>query len=93
MKVLIDTNVLISAALSSSGTPFLAYAKAVTHPNHEMCIRDRFTVGQHRCDSLSNIGKQAAFYAVKAGKKVVLLTIRDVAVEVNYLLCQQFTLG
>ena len=34
MKVLIDTNILISAALSSGGTPFLAYAKAVTHPNH-----------------------------------------------------------
>lgn len=34
MKVLIDTNILISAALSAGGTPFLAYAKAVTHPNH-----------------------------------------------------------
>ena len=34
MKVLIDANILISAALSSGSTPFLAYAKAVTHPNH-----------------------------------------------------------
>ncbi|MCD8128417.1 MAG: putative toxin-antitoxin system toxin component, PIN family [Oscillospiraceae bacterium] len=34
MKVLIDTNVLISAALSSVGTPFQAYVKAVTYPNH-----------------------------------------------------------
>ena len=33
MRVLIDTNVLISAALSSKGTPFKAYVKAVTYPN------------------------------------------------------------
>lgn len=33
MKILIDTNVLISAALSSSGTPYKAYLKAVTPPN------------------------------------------------------------
>lgn len=34
MRVLIDTNVLISAALSASGTPFRAYVKAVSYPNH-----------------------------------------------------------
>ena len=33
MKVLIDTNVLISSALSSSGTPFKAFVKAVSAPN------------------------------------------------------------
>lgn len=33
MKVLIDTNVLISAALNPSGVPFEAYAKAATSPN------------------------------------------------------------
>ena len=33
MKVLIDTNILISAALSANGTPFQAYVKAVTYPN------------------------------------------------------------
>ena len=49
-------------------------------------------VGQHCCDSLSNIGKQAAFYAVKAGEKVAVLPIREVTVEVNHLLCQQFAL-
>ena len=49
-------------------------------------------VGQHCYDSLSNIGKQAAFYAVKAGEKVAVLPIREVAVEVNYLLRQQFML-
>ena len=34
MKVLIDTNVLISAILSNSGTPYKAFVKAVTYPNH-----------------------------------------------------------
>ena len=34
IKVLIDTNILISAALSSSGTPYAAYMKAVTYPYH-----------------------------------------------------------
>ncbi len=31
---MIDTNILISAALSPNGTPFHAYVKAVTYPNH-----------------------------------------------------------
>lgn len=38
MRVLIDTNVLISAALSvwggGGGTPFQAYVKAASYPNH-----------------------------------------------------------
>ena len=34
MRVLIDTNVLLSAALSVSGTPFQAYVKAASYPNH-----------------------------------------------------------
>lgn len=34
MRVLIDTNILISAALSYKGTPFAAFKKAVTYPNH-----------------------------------------------------------
>ena len=36
MQVLIDTNILISAALSSKGTPYQAFIKAVTYPNHGM---------------------------------------------------------
>jgi len=36
MKVLIDTNILISAALSRTGTPYKAFVKAVTFPNHGM---------------------------------------------------------
>ncbi len=33
MRVLIDTNVLISAALSTNGVPFQAYVKAASYPN------------------------------------------------------------
>lgn len=34
MRILIDTNVLISAALSINSTPYQAYKKAVSYPNH-----------------------------------------------------------
>ncbi len=34
MRVLIDTNVLISAALNANGIPFEAYVKATSYPNH-----------------------------------------------------------
>lgn len=34
MRILIDTNVLISAALSANGTPYQAYKKAAAYPNH-----------------------------------------------------------
>ncbi len=36
MRVLIDTNVLISAALRADGIPWQAYQKAASYPNHGM---------------------------------------------------------
>ena len=36
MRVLIDTNVLISAALYPDGIPFRAFVRAVSYPNHGM---------------------------------------------------------
>ena len=36
MRVLIDTNVLISAALNAGGVPFQAYVKAASYPNRGM---------------------------------------------------------
>ena len=33
MRILLDTNVLISASRSREGTPFLAFIQAVTAPN------------------------------------------------------------
>ena len=38
MRVLIDTNILISAILTN-GTPFQAYMKAITHPNTAIICR------------------------------------------------------
>lgn len=34
MRILIDTNVLISAALNANSVPFHAYIKATSYPNH-----------------------------------------------------------
>ena len=34
MRVLIDTNIIISAALNVNSVPYFAYIKAVTYPNH-----------------------------------------------------------
>ena len=34
MRVMIDTNVLISAALNANGIPYQAYKKAASYPNH-----------------------------------------------------------
>ena len=34
MRVLIDTNVLISAALSANSVPYQAYVKAASYTNH-----------------------------------------------------------
>ena len=36
MRVLIDMNVLISAALNADGIPYQAYVKAASYPNHGM---------------------------------------------------------
>jgi len=33
MKCLIDTNIMISASRSKTGTPYLAFVKAVSFPN------------------------------------------------------------
>jgi len=33
MRIFIDTNVLISAALNAEGIPFRAYVKAASYPN------------------------------------------------------------
>ena len=34
MRILIDTNVLISAALNANSNPYYAYEKAASYPNH-----------------------------------------------------------
>ena len=48
MVIFIDTNILISAALNSKGTPFLAFKKAITLPN-------RAVICQQNIDELRRI--------------------------------------
>lgn len=36
MRILIDTNILVSAFLTNNGTPYQAFIKAVTSPNRGM---------------------------------------------------------
>ena len=45
MKVLVDTNILISAALNPSGTPYAAFEKAVSYPNQEIIYTHRYFSG------------------------------------------------
>ena len=76
MKVLIDTNILISAALSSGGTPFLAYAKAVTHPNHAV-------VCEQNIDELRRVFNRkfpTKLYAVERFLATALMSIEVVPV-------------
>ena len=47
MKVLIDSNILISAALSPNGTPYQAYLKAVTYPNHGLVCEQNIDELRH----------------------------------------------
>ena len=49
MRVLIYTNILISAALSSNGTPYRAFVKAVTYPNHGL-------ICEQNIDEMDDIG-------------------------------------
>ena len=39
MRILIDTNILISAALNRNGTPYHAFRKAVSRPNRGLVCR------------------------------------------------------
>ncbi len=48
MRVLIDTNVLISAALSANGIPFQAYVKAATYPNHGLICEQNVDKMKHK---------------------------------------------
>ena len=50
MRVLIDTNVLISAALNANGTPYLAYIKAASYPNRGLICEQNVEVPVRRAD-------------------------------------------
>ena len=44
MRILIDTNVLISATLNANSNPYYAYEKATSYPNHR---KQEAKVNQH----------------------------------------------
>lgn len=73
MKILIDTNILISAALNPDGTPYRAFLKAVTYPNKAIV-----------CDQ--NIEELRRIFNRKFPKKISLLehflSIALLAIEV-----------
>ena len=76
MRVLIDTNVLLSAAISSSGTPFKAFVKAVTAPNQGI-ICEQNVVELRRVFNRKFPGKTDALNAFLA---MSLLAVKVIAV-------------
>ena len=76
MRILIDTNVLISAALNANGTPFRAYMKAASYPN-------RGLICEQNVDELKRIFNKkfpARLSALDRFLSVALLTLELVPV-------------
>ena len=67
MRVLIDTNVLISAALSANGIPFQAYVKAASYPNHGLL-----------CEQ--NVDEMKRIFNKKFPNRLALLTLELVPI-------------
>lgn len=69
--MLIDTNILISAALNAGGTPFRAYCKAVTYPNNGL-------VCEQNIDELRRVWNRkfpSKMYALDAFLSSALVTL------------------
>ena len=69
MRVLIDTNVLISASLSENGTPYQAYVKAASYPNHGLICEQNVDETQIR-----DVNDRPILRAAIEAKADVLLT-------------------
>ncbi len=81
MRILIDTNVLISAALSANGTPYQAYKKAASYPNHGL-------ICEQNVDELKRIFNKKFSTRLTALDKflaVALLTLELVPVPIDEL--------
>ena len=81
MRVLIDTNVLISAALKADGSPWLAYQKAASYPNHGL-------ICEQNVDELKRIfNKKFPHRLISLDKflSIALLTLELVSVPDNEL--------
>ncbi len=81
MRVLIDTNVLISAALRADGIPWLAYQKAASCPNHGL-------ICEQNVDELKRIFNKKFPHRLASLDKflsIALLTLELVSVPDNEL--------
>jgi putative PIN family toxin of toxin-antitoxin system len=79
MKVFIDTNILISAALSNSGTPYQAFVKAVSYPNHGL-------ICDQNVDEMRRIFNQKfprKIQALEAFLSIALLTLEVVPTPIE----------
>jgi putative PIN family toxin of toxin-antitoxin system len=79
MKVLIDTNILISAALSNKGTPYQAFVKAVSYPNHGL-------ICEQNVDEMRRIFNQKfpqKIHALEAFLSIALLTLEVVPTPIE----------
>ena len=76
MRVLIDTNILFSAALRPGGTPFLAYQKAVMPPNTGIICRQNI----EELRRTFNRKLPHKLYALDAFLSVSLMTLEVVPV-------------
>lgn len=68
MRILIDSNILISAALNSKSTPYQAFLKAVTYPNKvvicEQNIEEIKRVFEHKFPSKIKLLEQFLMIAL-----------------------------
>jgi putative PIN family toxin of toxin-antitoxin system len=79
MKIFIDTNILISAALSNSGTPYQAFVKAVSYPNHGL-------ICDQNVDEMRRIFNQKfprKIQALEAFLSIALLTLEVVPTPIE----------
>ncbi|MGN0339409.1 MAG: putative toxin-antitoxin system toxin component, PIN family [Lachnospira sp.] len=79
MRILIDTNILISAALNSNGTPYQAFVKAVSYPNHGI-------VCEQNIDEMRRIFNRKfpdKIYALEAFLSLAMLTLEVVPTPVE----------
>ena len=79
MRVLIDTNVLISAALHANSTPYQAYAKAASYPN-------RGLICEQNVDEIKRIFNKKFPHKLAALDRflaMALMTLELVAVPVD----------
>lgn len=79
MKVLIDTNVLISAVLNNHGIPYQAFVKAVSYPN-------RGLVCEQNIDEMRRIFNRKfpkKIQALEAFLSLALLTLEVVSIPIE----------